>query len=354
MAGIEREPFGKTPDGTAVERYTLRNARGTVLRAITYGARITALEVADRDGRRGDVVLGYDTLEGYLADTSYQGALVGRYGNRIAHGRFTLGGREFSLARNNGPNHLHGGRRGFDAHVWTARPAEDVGRWSVGFERTSPDGEEGYPGTLRISAHYTLADDDSVEIAIRATTDAPTPVNLTQHAYFNLRGGGDVLGHELAIAAGRIVEVDDTLIPTGALREVRGTPFDFTRPQAIGARIAADDPQLVRGRGYDHTYVLDRDGASLARAAFVREPGSGRTLEVLTTEPGVQFYSGNFLDGTSTGKGGRALTHRSGFCLETQHFPDSPNQPQFPSTILEPGALLRTETVWRFGTDRAR
>jgi aldose 1-epimerase len=310
--------------------------------------------VADRDGQLDDVVLGYPTLDGYLEASPYFGSIVGRYGNRIAGGRFTLDGKTYRLATNDGPNHLHGGLRGFDKVVWDAEPSETDSTATVALTYTSPAGEEGYPGTLRARVAYTLTASSELLVEYQATTDAPTPVNLTQHSYFNLAGAGrgDILGHELTIAADRYTPVDATLIPTGELAPVAGTPFDFRTPNPIGARIAQDDEQLRRGRGYDHNFVLTREGTGLASAARVVDRTTGRTLEISTTEPGIQFYSGNFLDGTITGKDGRVYGHRAGFCLETQHFPDSPNQPTFPSTILGPGEEYRSTTVFAFGVMR--
>jgi aldose 1-epimerase len=346
---VTRMPFATTPAGQPVELFTLTNPHGIEVRAVTYGGIILSLRTPDRDGRLGDIVLGYDSLDGYLRETPYFGAIIGRYGNRIAGGRFTLDGRTYALATNNGPNHLHGGVRGFDKVVWAGEPLETDSAVGVVFTYTSPDGEEGYPGTLHARVSYTLTDDARLIIEYVATTDQATPVNLTQHAYFNLAGAGDILGHELMIAAGRYTPVDSTLIPTGELASVEGTPFDFRTPTAIGARIGADHVQLKNGLGYDHNFVLDRDDPGLMHAARVVEPTSGRTLDVWTTEPGLQFYSGNFLDGSITGKGGQVYAHRTGFCLETQHFPDSPNQPAFPSTILRPGEEYRSRTVFGFG-----
>jgi aldose 1-epimerase len=353
-AAVRRAPFGTLPDGTGVEMVVLTNARGMEVRAITYGGIIVAIRVPDRDGRLADVVLGYDTLDGYVAKNPYFGCITGRYANRIAKARFTLDGRVYQLAANDGPNHLHGGWRGFDKVVWRAEPFADARGAGVRFSRASPDGEEGYPGTLDVRVTYHLSDENALRVDYEATTDKPTPVNLTQHSYFNLagEGSGDVLGHVLTIDADRYTPVDETLIPTGEIASVDGTPFDFRTPTPIGARIDADHEQLRKGRGYDHNFVLRRSGDGLVRAARVVEPRSGRTLEVLTTEPGLQFYSGNFLDGSIRGKAGHVYGPRSGFCLETQHFPDAPNQPRFPSTILRPGARYRSTTVFRFGVDR--
>ncbi len=348
---VTSEPFGQLPDGSAVDLFTVRNANGIEVRAISYGGIIVSLRTPDRDGRLGDVVLGYDSLAGYLEETPYFGAIVGRYGNRVAGGRFTLDGTTYELATNNGPNHLHGGIVGFDKVVWDAEPFEAGDSAGVIFRYRSTDGEEGYPGTLDVTVTYTLMADNALMFEYHATTDAPTPVNLTQHSYFNLAGdgSGDILDHVLTLHADRFTPVDETLIPTGVLAPVAGTPFDFTTPTAIGARIDADHEQLRFGVGYDHNFVLNRDGPGLVHAAHVVAPSTGRTLDVHTTEPGVQFYSGNFLDGSITGKAGKVYHHRYGFCLETQHFPDSPNQPEFPSTILRPGEEYRSTTVWRFG-----
>ena len=349
---VTREAFGALPDGRAVELFTLTNAHGVRVRAMTYGATIVSLETPDRDGRLGDVVLGYPSLDGYLAASPYFGAVVGRYGNRIAGARFTLDGTTYRLAANDGPNHLHGGVQGFDKVLWAGDTASTDSTVAVTFAYSSPAGEEGYPGTLTVAVRYTLGNDDALRVDYQATTDAATPVNLTQHSYFNLAGAGEILGHVLTVAADRYTPVDSTLIPTGALAPVDGTPFDFRTPTAIGARIDLDHEQLRRGRGYDHNWVLNRTDSGLALAARVTEPTSGRTLTISTTEPGIQFYSGNFLDGSIRGKDGRRYAHRSGFCLETQHYPDSPNQPGFPSTILRPGATYRSTTVFAFGVTR--
>ena len=346
---MTRDTFGKTGDGTPVDVFTLRNASGIEVRAISYGGIITSLKVPDRTGAMGDIVLGFNSLDNYLQDHPFFGAIVGRYGNRIGKGRFTLDGKTFQLATNNGPNHLHGGVRGFDKQVWQGEPMS--GRAGVTFSRTSPDGEEGYPGTLAVRVSYELTDRNELIVTYHATTDKATPVNLTQHSYFNLagEGTGDVLQHSLTINADRYTPVDGTLIPTGDLAPVKGTPFDFTTATAIGARINADHPQIKNGQGYDHNFVLNRTGSDLSLAARVVEPTSGRTLEISTTEPGVQFYAGNFLDGKLTGKSGRAYQRRSGFCLETQHFPDSPNKANFPTTIVKPGQEYSSKTVFTFG-----
>ncbi|HSW27987.1 MAG TPA: aldose epimerase family protein [Longimicrobiales bacterium] len=353
-ATVTQGPFGVMPDGDSVQVFTLTNARGIQAMVITYGAIIQSLKVPDRSGALGDVVLGFDDLAGYLGETPYFGALIGRYGNRIGGARFELDGTTYRLAANNGANHLHGGVRGFDKVVWDAEPVESGSGAAVVFRRTSPAGEEGYPGALSVEVTYTLTDAGDLVFDYLATTDAPTPVNLTQHSYFNLAGdgSGDVLGHLLTLNASRYTPVDAGLIPTGELASVEGTPFDFRTSHAIGERIGADDEQIRLGGGYDHNFVLNREGVApdaLVLAARVEEPTNGRFLEVRTTEPGVQFYSGNFLDGTLTGKSGAVYNHRYGFCLETQHFPDSPNQSAFPSSILRPGEEYRSRTVLTFG-----
>jgi aldose 1-epimerase len=346
---VTRAPFGTTEAGEAVEQFTLVNGHGVEVRAITFGGIITSLKTPDRNGVLGDIVLGFDDLAPYLAGSPYFGSIIGRYGNRIAGGSFELDGERYTLAQNNGPNHLHGGEVGFDKVVWAGEPFENDEGVGVVFTYTSADGEEGYPGTLSVEVTYTLTEADELVVDYRATTDRATPVNLTQHSYFNLAGRGEILGHELMIAAGGYTPVDSTLIPTGETAPVDGTPFDFRGATTIGSRIDADDAQIRNGLGYDHNWVLDREGDGLELAARVVEPGSGRTLEIYTEEPGLQFYSGNFLDGTLTGKGGNVYQYRSGFCLETQHFPDSPNQPSFPSTILRPDEEYRTRTVMAFG-----
>ena len=355
-AVVAQAPFDVLPTGEAVRAFTLRNANGVELRAIEYGGIIVSLRTPDRTGALADIVLGFNDLNAYLAGSPYFGAITGRYANRIANGRFTLDGKTYQLAVNNGPNALHGGLKGFDKTVWHGEARASDRGIQVAFRYRSADGEEGYPGTLNTTVTYTLTDSNQLVVDYEATTDKPTPINLTQHSYFNLagEGSGDVLGHVLTINAGRFVPVDSTLIPTGELASVAGTPFDFRTPTAIGARIDQSHPQLERGRGYDHTFVVMRnDGdTGLVQAAHVVEPRSGRTLSVATTEPGVQFYTGNFLDGTLTGKSGRVYRQRYGFCLETHHFPDSPNKPQFPSTILRPGKMFRSRTVFTFGVDR--
>jgi aldose 1-epimerase len=348
---IDREKFGTLPDGRVIDVITLRNRAGITLRVITWGGIIVSLSAPDRTGELDDIVLGFDTLDGYLGDSPYFGAIIGRCGNRIANGRFVLDGVEYHLARNNGPNHLHGGIRGFDKVVWDAQTFERDDAAGVVLAYTSIDGEEGYPGQLDATVTYTLNDRDELVVAYWAMTDAPTVVNLTQHSYFNLgHPGSDVLAHELTIDAAAIVPVDATLIPTGEIMPVKGTPFDFRVATTIGARINADHPQLKVAGGYDHTFVLGAQTREPRRAAFVRAPSSGRTLEVETTEPGVQLYTGNFLDGSIRGEGGVVYPHRGGFCLETQHFPDAPNQPSFPSIVLRPGERYESRTIFRFRT----
>ena len=341
--------FGRLADGTEIGVFTLAGARGLEVRAISYGAIIVSIRVPDRRGVPADVVLGFDDLQGYLERSRYFGAVVGRYGNRIAKGRFTLDGRAYQLATNNGPNHLHGGVKGFDKVVWQAQAGQPASGTRVVFSYTSRDGEEAYPGTLNARVTYEVNERNELSIEYEATTDAPTPVNLTQHSYFNLagEGRGDILGHVLALDADQFLPVDETMIPTGELATVAGTPFDFRRPTPIGARIDDAHEQLKRGTGYDHSFVV-QGAPGLRRAAHVVEPASGRTLEIATTEPGVQFYSGNHLSGQA-GKAGHTYAARTGFCLETQHYPDSPNHAHFPSTILRPGATYRSKTVFIFG-----
>ncbi len=352
-ARVTRAAYGTLPTGEQVHAFTMRNARGIEMRVLDFGGIIVSLRTPDRAGNPGDIVLGMDDLAGYVKSSPYFGAITGRYANRIAKGEFTLDGTTYKLAVNNGPNALHGGLRGFDRVVWQAEPSADSSGARLVLRYTSADGEEGYPGTLRATVTYTLTDRNELAIEYQATTDKPTPINLTNHSYFDLagEGSGTVLGHVLTIDADRYVPVDSTFIPTGDLASVAGTPFDFRKPTAIGARIDQPDQQLKNGHGYDHTFVLNRPAGSsgLVHAAHVVEPTSGRTLDVATTEPGVQFYTGNFLDGKVVGKNGHAYPRRGGFCLETHHFPDSPNKPQFPSTILRPGETYHSRTVFTFG-----
>jgi aldose 1-epimerase len=352
-AHVKKEPFGTLPDGRTVDSYTLANKPGHEVRAITYGGIITSIRVPDRNGHLGDIVLGYDSLAGYLKATPYFGAIVGRYANRIAGARFTLDGKTYRLPANDGKNSLHGGTTGFDKVLWIAQPFESDSGVGLVLTHTSPAGDQGYPGSLTARVTYRLNDSDQLIVDYEATADAATPVNLTQHSYFNLggEGTGDILGHWLTIPADSFTPIDATLIPTGKLASVSATPFDFRSATPIGARIAAQDEQLTRGRGYDHNFVLNGTPGleHLAHAAHVLDPGTGRTLDVYTSEPGLQFYSGNFLDGTITGKSGKVYGHRYGFCLETQHFPDSPNERAFPSTILRPGQTYRSRTIFAFG-----
>jgi aldose 1-epimerase len=350
------EPFGTTRDGTTVEVFTLTNKNGIKLRAMTYGAIVLSLETPDKTGKSADIVLGYNTVDKYIADTPYFGAVVGRYGNRIADGKFTVDGKDYQLALNNDPGgqkcSLHGGLKGFDKVVWKGEGILKDGVPGVTFSYVSHDGEEGYPGTLKLSVTYTLNDANEWRIDYSASTDKATPVNVTQHSYFNLKGEGtgDILGHELSFTASKFTPVTAGLIPTGELKPVAGTPFDFTSAHLIGERVNAEDEQMKFGGGYDHNWVLDNQDGDLALAATVHEPSMGRVMEVLTTEPGIQFYCGNFLDGKLTGKSGKKYEFRNGFCLETQHYPDSPNQPTFPSTLLQPGKELTSTTVYRFST----
>jgi aldose 1-epimerase len=349
--GVQQQPFG-THDGRPITLYTLTNSHGVEVRAMNYGGIITSIRVPDRKGQFADVVLGHDTLEGYIPNPPYIGAIVGRYANRIANGTFTLDGKTYTLPKNDGPNTLHGGTtRTFDKVVWDSEPLKGPPS-GVAFTYLSKDGEEGFPGNLKIKVTYTLTDGNALIIDYEATTDKSTPINVSQHSYFNLagEGTGDILNHEIMINADRFTPVDKNLIPTGELRPVKGTPFDFTTSTKIGARIDDNYEQLVLGHGYDHNFVLnhkpEQNGEVLA--ARVHEPTSGRILEVWTTQPGVQFYTGNFLDGTITGKQGHVYKRRYAFCLETQHFPDSPNHPDFPTTILKPGETFHEKTVFKF------
>jgi aldose 1-epimerase len=343
---VVKSPFGQLPDGAEVSLYTLVNAHGMVAKITDFGAFITELHLPDRDGVLADVVLGFDNLAPYLGPHPYFGATIGRYGNRIAGGRFELDGETFQLDVNDGANHLHGGARGFHTVLWQATPDQE----GLTLTYRSADGEQGYPGNLDVTLRYELTDDNELLMRCSAVTDRATPVNLTQHSYFNLAGGGDILGHELTIRADSFTPIDATLIPTGALAPVAGTPFDFRSPRPIGERIAQPDKQLRHGAGYDHNFVLDKLPGRMALAARAREPASGRILELYTEEPGLQFYSGNFLDGSLAGKG-RNFDYRSGFCLEPQHFPDSPNQPDFPGTILRPGERYMTESRFKFSVE---
>ena len=343
-----QEMFGVSPDGGMIERYTLVNANDLSAAIMTYGGTLTALRVPDRNGILGDVALGFDAPAPYLSEHPYFGSLIGRYGNRIAGGRFELNGSIYTLACNDGPHHLHGGPTGFHRRMWSARERASADGPSLELAYLSHDGEEGYPGNLSVTVVYTLTDQNELRIDYTATTDQDTVINLTNHAYFNLAGGGNILGHELELAASHFLPVDATLIPLGQPRPVRDTPMDFTLPAPIGARIATADEQIRRAQGYDHTWVLDKESGTLGLAARLSDPASGRVMEVYTTEPGIQFYSGNLLDGSLTGKGGRRYPKHSGLCLETQHYPDSPNQPGFPSTVLRPGEVYHQTTIYRF------
>ncbi|WP_443172860.1 aldose epimerase family protein [Nonomuraea sp. KM90] len=349
---VTKKRFGILPNGKKIDIYTLRNSGGMRVKILTYGGILQSIEVPDIRDRFANVTLGFDNLSDYVKKSPYFGCITGRYANRVAKGRFTLDGRTYRLATNDGPNHLHGGTKGFDKRVWKADPFKRRGSVGLTLTHTSPNGEEGYPGTLRTKVVYTLTDDNQIRMDYSATTSRPTIVNLTNHAYFNLRGEGNgrILGHELQINASRYTPVDKTLIPTGKIARLGGTPLDFREPTAIGDRIDSKNQQIVRGGGYDHNYVLDSRGRGLAPAARVVEPESGRVLEVITDQPGLQFYSGNFLDGTLRGTSGRLYPKRSGFALESQHFPDSPNHENFPSTVLRPGDVYRTTTIYAFST----
>jgi aldose 1-epimerase len=350
---VRAEPFGKTRDGRPVDLYTFSNSQGLEVRVTNFGGIVESLRVPDKNGKMEDVVLGFDSIDGYLDNSPYFGAIVGRYANRIANGAFTLDGVKYSLAKNNGENSLHGGRIGFNKMVWDAKSFKTSKASGLTLTRTSPDGEEGYPGNLKVQVTYTLTDENQLILDYEAVTDKATPLNLSHHSYFDLagEGSGDILGHELMINADRFTPIDGSLIPTGELRAVKGTPLDFTKPTAIGARINDNYDQLQLGRGYDHTFVINRKDDSLTLAARVREPKSGRVMEVFTTEPAVQLYTSNFLDGSIVGKHGHAYQKRSALCLETQHFPDSPNHPAFPSTILRPGTTFRSQTIYKFSTE---
>ncbi len=344
-AGIEKKPFGKLPDGTPIDEYTLTNGKGMTAKIITYGAIVTELHVPDKSGKTADVVLGFDNLKDYVAGNPFFGANAGRVANRIAKGRFTLDGKEYKLATNNGPNHLHGGKKGFDKVVWKAQQVKATEAQALMLSYTSPDGEEGYPGTLKVNVTYVLTPNNELLLYYEATTDKATPVNLAHHSYFNLagHGSGDILDHELTILADKYTPTDDTLIPTGKIEPVKGTPFDFTKPTAIGKRIGE-----VKG-GYDLNYVLrGGEGKEPHLAARVKDPKTGRVMEVRTTEPGIQLYTGNFLDGKNKGKGGAVSNKHAGFCLEAQHFPDSVNKPDFPSIILRPGQTYLQRTIYAF------
>ncbi|HEX4747935.1 MAG TPA: aldose epimerase family protein [Bryobacteraceae bacterium] len=352
-ADIQRQPFGKTPDGKEVFLYTLKSPSGMTVKITNYGGTVTQVIVPDRNRSFGDVVLGFDSLDGYTSknNTAYFGALIGRYGNRIAHGRFTLGGKTYQIPTNdNGVNSLHGGKVGFNARVWQATPSGTAKNPALELRYTSPDGEEGFPGTLQVNVTYSIGDTNDLHIDYRATTDKPTVLNLTNHSYWNLAGPGSptALDHLLMLAADKFTPINANLIPNGTIVPVADTPFDFRKPTPIGTRISEKNQQLEYGKGYDHNFVLNStSGVSLA--ARVEEPKTGRVMEVLTDQPGVQFYSGNFLDGKNVGIGG-PYRYRSALCLETQHFPDSPNHPNFPSAVLNPGQEFRSTTIYRFST----
>ena len=348
-AKMQKQSFGKTDDGQPVDLYILTNQHGMEAAITNYGGTVVTLKVPDRNGKIDDVVLGYDKLDDYAAGKAYFGAIVGRYANRIAHAKFTLDGTTYTLPKNDGDNHLHGG---FNKRVWTAKDVSSSNGQALELTYLSKDGEEGFPGNLSVKVVYTLTNQNELKIDYSATTDKDTVLNLTNHCYFNLagQGNGDILQHQLMIRADRFTPVDANLIPTGELRSVKGTPFDFTTATVIGARIDQDDQQLKLGRGYDHNWVLNSGTAgSLSLAAQAYEPHSGRVLEVSTTQPGLQFYTGNFLDGIR-GKQGKVYNRRYAFCLETQHFPDSPNHPGFPSTVLKPGQHFLSTTVYKFST----
>ena len=345
---IEKEDFGTTPDGEKVDRYTLQNEKGMEVKIITYGGRITSLKAPNKNGEYEDVVLGFDSLKNYTKDNPFFGALIGRYGNRIANGKFTLDGKEYDLAKNDGENHLHGGNKGFDKVIWNAKPLDSTN--SLKLTYTSTDMEEGYPGNLDVTVTYTLNDDNSLDVLYEATTDKKTVINLTQHSYFNLTGdfSNDILSTIVEINADEFIPINKTLIPTGEIQKVAGTPFDFTQPKPIGKDIETKNEQLSRAGGYDHCWVLNNQDTGVRFAASAYDPESGRKLEVYTDEPGLQFYTGNFLDGTLPAKGGGTYAKRSGFCMETEHYPDSPNQKDFPSVVLNPGEKYTSRASFKF------
>jgi aldose 1-epimerase len=352
MVTINESSFGNLPDGSAVTLYTLKNSQGTEMKVINYGGYITSLKTADRSGVFEDIVLGYDSLSGYLKAPSFFGCIVGRYGNRIAKGQFSLDGKTYNLVKNNGENHLHGGTKGFDKVMWEATPSKSAGGASLKLTYNSKDMEEGYPGNLQVTVIYTLTNDNELKIDYEATTDKKTIINLTNHSYFNLSGNTkrNILDHKLSLAASKFLPVDATLIPTGELKDVKGTPFDFTSPEIVGKRINDEHPQIKAGIGYDHCWVFDKPLGTLGLGATLYDTLSGRYMEMFTTEPGTQFYSGNFLNGTVTGKFNTVYEKRYGMCLETQHFPDSPNQPKFPSVVLNPGEVYKTRTIYKFSS----
>jgi len=347
---IDKQPFGTAPTGEPVDIYTLRNDKGAEARIMTYGGIVVSLKMPDKDGQFSDVVLGYDKLDSYVKNSPYFGALIGRYGNRIGGAKFTLDGVTYTLATNDGPNMLHGGLKGFDKRVWSAKAGGSADGPQLVLHYLSKDGEEGFPGNLDVTATFTLTHDNALRLEYAATTDKDTVVNLTHHGYFNLAGKGDILSHVVMIPADLFTPVDSTLIPTGVLQPVENTPFDFRTPTAIGARIGQDDEQLKFGKGYDHNWVINKKMGDLTLMARVTEPATGRVMEVWSTEPGLQFYSGNFLDGTLTGKGGTVYEHRDAFCMEPQHYPDSPNKPDFPTTELKPGEVYHNTIIYKFST----
>jgi aldose 1-epimerase len=348
--GVTKQVWGKTAAGEAVDLYTLTNGKGASVQIATLGGTVVSLKVPDKAGTLGDVVLGFDSLDGYLGTHPFFGVLVGRYGNRIGKAAFTLDGKAYTLAKNNGANSLHGGLKGFDKYVWKTREVASPDGQTIELTHVSPDGDEGFPGTLSVTVRYTWTDANSLRIDYTATTDKPTVVNLTNHAYFNLSAGASatILDHTLQLSADKYTPVDKGLIPTGELRAVAGSPFDFSTARRIGESIDAEDEQIRFGGGYDHNFVLRGQPGTLRMAARVADPVSGRIMEVTTTEPGVQFYTGNFLDGSIKGRGGKPYVKRSGLCLETQHYPDSPNKPDFPSVVLRPGQTYKTTTQYTF------
>jgi len=352
--GITRQTWGKTGAGEAVDLYTLTNGKGASVQIATLGGTVVSLKVPDKAGTLGDVVLGFDSLDGYLGAHPFFGVLVGRYGNRIGNAQFTLDGKTYTLAKNNGVNTLHGGRKGFDKYVWKAREVPSPDGLAIELTHVSPDGDEGYPGTLSVTVRYTWTESMGLRIDYAATTDKPTVLNLTNHSYFNLSAGASptIHDHTLHLFADTFTPVDKGLIPTGELRNVAGTPFDFRKPRRIGEFIDATDEQVVFGGGYDHNFVFRQPPGTMRLGARVVDPASGRVLELTTTEPGVQFYTGNFLDGSVKGRGGKAYVKRSGFCLETQHYPDSPNKPAFPSVVLRPGESYKTTTQYTFSVGK--
>ncbi len=349
---ITRKSFGTVPDGYEVTEFTLKNSHGIELKVINYGCTITSLKVPDRDGVFADIVLGYDHLEGYLQSNAYIGCVVGRFANRIANGKFSLEGKEYALAPNLPPHHLHGGVKGFSHAVWDAEEIYTEEGVGIRFRHLSPDGDEGYPGNLHVEVMYMLSDDDTLSFAYHALTDQPTIINLAQHTYFNLQGGKEhILDHQLMIHADYFLPVAETMIPTGEIRKVDGSPFDFRKQKAVGLDIEHHDSQLEIGHGYDHCWVFNNPSGEMQHAATLYDPSSGRKMDLYTTEPGIQLYTANFLQSKVAGKTNVALTPRSGLCLETQHFPDSPNHPEFPSVVLQPGEKYRSKTLLKFSSE---